>query len=141
MLGWSINRVLARVKVLRLPERARQMVGAGEIPLSAVDQLLSIGRVGPALLDAVIAYLDHGNEWAAERLVSERGWVLDSAMREGAVKTFASYMDSLGSHEISALWLGKKTEEQLAEVEKLHRQVTPMPTVRRRSASTSLMSR
>ena len=47
VLGWSINRVVARVKILRLPERAQQMVGAGAIPLSAIDQLLSIGRVKP----------------------------------------------------------------------------------------------
>ena len=92
VLGWSMNRVAARVKVLGLPERAQEMVGAGELPLSAVDQLLSIGRVAPALLDAVIAYLDDGNQWAAERLVSEPGWVLDAALREGGVKTFAAYL-------------------------------------------------
>src|SRR4051794_22316007 len=52
VLGWSINRVAARVKLLALPERAQQMVGAGEIPLSAVDQLVSIGAAAPALLEA-----------------------------------------------------------------------------------------
>lgn len=125
VLGWSINRVVARVKILRLPERGQQMVGAGAIPLSAIDQLLSIGGVAPALLDAVIAYLDDGNEWAAERLVSEPGWVLDAAMREGGVKTFASYLDSVAAHEVTELRLGKRAEEQLAEAEKLHKQVTP----------------
>lgn len=125
VLGWSIHRVAARVKILGLPERAQQMIGAGEIPLSAIDQLLAIGRVAPALRDAVVSYLDDGNQWAAERLASEPGWVLDSAMREGGVKTFASYMDSVSSHEITELRLGKKAEDQLAEAEKLHKQVTP----------------
>lgn len=125
VLGWSMSRVVARVKVLRLPERAQEMVGAGEIPLSAVDQLVSIGRPAPALLDAVIAYLDDGNEWAAERLVSEPGRVLDAAMREGGVKTFAAYLHSVGPNEIGELRLGKRAEEQLVEAERLHKQVTP----------------
>jgi hypothetical protein len=125
VLGWSINRVVARVKILLLPERAQHMIGAGDVPLSSVDQLLAIGCIAPALLDAVIGYLDDGNQWAAERLATEPGCVLDSAMREGGVKTFASYMDSVSSHEIADLRLGKKAEEQLTEAEKLHKQVTP----------------
>ena len=72
--GWS-KAVTARVKILELPERAQQLVGAGVIALSAVDQLRAIGKVAPALLEAVIAYLDDGNEWAAERLAREPGWV------------------------------------------------------------------
>ena len=56
-LGWPKARVTARVKLLELPERAQQMVGAGAIALSAVDQLRAIGKVSPPLLDALIAYL------------------------------------------------------------------------------------
>ena len=67
-LGWPKARVSARVKMLELPERAQQLLGAGVIALSAVDQLRAIGAVAPELLDAVIAYLDDGSEWAAERL-------------------------------------------------------------------------
>ena len=125
VLGWSISRVAARVKILELPDRAQEMVGAGVIPLSAVDQLRAIGRVTPGLLDAVIAFLDDGNEWAAERLAREPGWVLDSAMRDGGVETFACYMDAVGQYEISELRLGKKVEEQVAEAEKLYKQITP----------------
>jgi hypothetical protein len=101
------------------------MVGAGEIPLSAIGQLLAIGGVSQPLLHAVIAFLDDGNAWAAERLTSEPGWVLDSALREGGVKTFAAYMDSVSPQEISELRLGKVAEAQLVEAEKLHKQVTP----------------
>ena len=57
-LGWPKARVTARVKLLELPEKARELVGAGVIPLSAVDQLRAIGRVrdhyrGPVLLSAI----------------------------------------------------------------------------------------
>jgi hypothetical protein len=122
-LGWPKARVTARVKILELPERAQQLIGDGVIALSAVDQLRAIGKVAPALLDAVIAYLDDGNAWAAERLAREPGWVLDAAMRESGEKTFAAYLDSVTSHAIAELRLGKKTEQLYEQAEKLHRQL------------------
>src|SRR5215207_3219669 len=89
-LGWPKTRVTARLKILDLPERAQQLIGEGVIVLSAVDQLRAIGAVAPALLDAVIAYLDDGNAWAAERLNREPGWVLDAALHyAGDRKVFA----------------------------------------------------
>ena len=60
------------------------------IPLSAVEQPRSIGQVSPQLLDAVIRYLGEGNEWAAERLSREPGWVIDSSLRNGSSKMFAA---------------------------------------------------
>jgi len=41
-LGWPKARVTARVKLLELPQKARELVGADVIPLSAVDQLRTI---------------------------------------------------------------------------------------------------
>ena len=123
-LGWPKARVTARVKLLELPGRAQQLIGDGIIPLSAVDQLRAIGAVAPKLLDAVIAYLDDGNAWAAERLAREPGWVLDAALgHAGDSKVFAAYLHSAGAHEIAELRLGKKTEQLYAEAEKLHRQL------------------
>ena len=122
-LGWPKTRVTARVKILELPERAQQLIGEGVIALAAVDQLRAIGTVAPPLLDAVIAYLDDGNAWAAERLTREPGWVLDAAMSHTGGKTFAAYLHSAGAHEIAELRLGKKTEELHAQAEKLHRQL------------------
>jgi hypothetical protein len=122
-LGWSRARVTARIKILELPERAQQLIGAGAIALSAVDQLRAIGAVAPDLLDALIAYLDHGNEWAAERLTREPGWVLDAAMRHGNTKAFAAYLNRLDSHAIAELRLGKKTDALLAQATKLHREL------------------
>ena len=122
-LGWPKARVTARVKILELPERAQQLLGAGVIALSSVDQLRAIGAVAPELLDAVIAYLDDGNEWAAERLAREPGWVLDAAMRHDNSKAFAAYLHSVSAHEIAELRLGKKTEQLYARAEKHHRQL------------------
>jgi ParB/RepB/Spo0J family partition protein len=122
-LGWPKARITARVKILELPERAQEMIGAGVIALSAVGQLRAIGRVSPPLLDAVVAFLADGNEWAAERLAREPGWVLDSALREGNVKVFAAYINQVGPYEIAELRLGKKTEELYAEAERLHKQI------------------
>jgi ParB/RepB/Spo0J family partition protein len=123
VLGWPRARVTARVKILELPERAQEMIGAGVIALSAVDQLRAIGRVSPALLDAVVGFLGDGNEWAAERLVREPGWVLESALRAGEVEVFAAHMSQVGSGEIAELRLGKKTEALYVEAEKLHKRI------------------
>src|SRR4051794_10586872 len=123
-LGWPKQRVTARVKVLELPERAQQLIGEGVIALSAVDQLRAIGAVAPALLDAVIAYLDDGNAWAAERLTREPGWVLDAALSHpGDKKVFAAYLHSATAHEIAELRLGKKIEQLYADAETLHKQL------------------
>lgn len=43
-LGWSRQRVAARVKLLELPEAAQELVDEGAIALSAVDRLIVIGR-------------------------------------------------------------------------------------------------
>jgi hypothetical protein len=127
-LGWPKHRVTARVKVLELPERAQELVGEGVIHLSAVDQLRAIGSVAPELLDAVVAYLDDGNAWAAERLMREPGWVLDAALsHSGDKKVFAAYLHSADAHEIADLRLGKKTEQLYAEAGKFNKQLDRSP--------------
>ncbi len=123
-LGWPKTRMTARVKILELPERAQQLIGEDVIHLAAVDQLRAIGAVAPELLDAVIAYLDDGNAWAAERLTREPGWVLDAALTHaGNSKVFAAYLHSASANEIAELRLGKKTEQLYAQAEKLHKQL------------------
>jgi hypothetical protein len=124
-LGWPKVRVTARVKILALPDRAQQLIGTGQIPLAAVEQLRAIGEVSPSLLGAVINYVDDVDEWAAERLASEPGWVLGQALRRDKTKTFAAFLNQTNGHEISELRLGKKTDALYAEAERLHKQVTP----------------
>jgi len=118
-LGWPKARVTARMRVLELPEAAQQMVGEGRIALSAVEHLLSIGRVCAPLLDAVIAYLADGNEWASERLAREPGWVLDSALRATDTKVFAEHLGGVTGHELGQLKLGKKAEALIDRVHEL----------------------
>ena len=123
-LGWPKARVTARIKILELPERAQQLIGEGVIHLSAVDQLRAIRAVAPGLLNAVIAYLEDGNAWGAERLTREPGWVLDAALTHiGNTKVFAAYLHSASSREIAELRLGKKTEQLYANAQKLHKQI------------------
>lgn len=111
LLGGPKARVTARVKLLELPELAQQMIGEGRLALSSVEQLRAIGAVSPELLEALVAFMADGNEWAAERLTREPGWVLDSALRAGNSKVFAEHLGGrVDSHEIAALKLGKKAE-------------------------------
>ena len=109
-LGWSRARVTTRMRLLELPETAQQMVGRGEIALSAIDQLRAIGRVSPELLELVVAFLADGNQFAAERLTREPGWVLDAALRETDHAVFAAYLSHVDGREVQALRLGKMTE-------------------------------
>jgi hypothetical protein len=71
------------------------------------------------LPDAVIAYLADGNEWAAERLAREPGWVLDSAVRCTDAKVFAEHLGGVSGHELGQLKLGKKAQAQVDRVEEL----------------------
>jgi hypothetical protein len=126
-LGWPKARVTARVKLLALPEKGRELVGAGVVPLSAVDQLRSIGTVSPALLDVLIEYLGSdpdGQTWAASQLLSDPGYILGNALRQTDRKVFAAYLHQLDLREVDELRLGKKAAEQLEEAEKLHKQIS-----------------
>jgi hypothetical protein len=73
----------------------------------------------------VVAYLEDGNAWAAERLVREPGWVLDAALANAGDTggVFAAHLQTASGHEIAALRLGKKSEALYAECERLHRQL------------------
>ncbi len=123
-LGWSRQRVAARVKLLELPELAQQLVGDGAIALSAVDRLLAIGRVSQPLLDVLLAHLaEDGNGWMAERLAREPGWVLDAALRQSGTKIFAAHLGTIRSNEIAELRLGKKADAHYERIAALHKQL------------------
>lgn len=123
-LGWTKAMVGARMKLLELPEAAQHMVGAGTIALSSVEQLRAIGQVSPALLDCLIAYLADGNEFAAQRLATEPGWVLDAALGQSDnKKLFAAHLGHLDAYELAELKLGKKAEAAYEEVLELTRKL------------------
>jgi ParB/RepB/Spo0J family partition protein len=123
-LGWTRQRVTARVKILALPERAQQMLGSGLLALSTLDQLTAIGEVSQGALDALIAFLesDRGAP-SAQRFASDPGWVLGHALSETKTGVFAAYLGTLAEHEIAQLRLGKQAATRYAEAEELHRQL------------------
>jgi hypothetical protein len=125
-------RVTARIKLLALPDAAVTLVGAGVIALSAVEQLLAIGRVSAPLLDAVIAHVET-DPWVAERLTRQPGWVIDAAAREADGKVFVAHLTSVEQHDVKLLKLGKKAEalwEQAGELCKQLDRYSYGPTVR-----------
>ena len=123
-LGWTRQRVTARVKILALPERAQQMLGSGQLPLGTLDQLTAIGDVSPGALEALISYLDsdRGAPYA-QRFAGDPGWVLGQALGEAKSGVFAAFLGTLGEQEIGQLRLGKQAAAQYAEAEQLHRKV------------------
>ena len=122
-LGWPKARVTARIRLLELPEAAQEMTGAGAIALSSIEQLRTIGHVSPLLLDALIAYLADGNQFAAERLAHEPGWVLDAALRKTDSKVFVAHLSRVDRYDIPTLRLGKKTEALYERAVELARQL------------------
>jgi ParB/RepB/Spo0J family partition protein len=124
-LGWPKQRVTARVKLLALPERAQEMVGAGVLPLAAVDVLRAIGEVSKPIQQLVIDYLDHDEtHWLCERLLDEPGFVIGRAINEiGTKDVWAAFLNGAPRCSIEDLKLGKKIEALHAEAEKLHKQV------------------
>jgi hypothetical protein len=120
-LGWPKARVTARMRLLELPETAQQMVGAGTIALGSVEQLRAIGQVSPPLLDALIAYLADGNQFAAERLAREPGWVLDAALRETDSKVFAEHLTRVDARDVTALKIEALYERAVALARQLDR--------------------
>lgn len=134
-LGWPKLRVTARVKLLELPEHAQQLTGQGVIPLAAVDELRTIGEVSPELLDVLVEHVaSEDGRWVARDLATDPGRALGEALRHTQSKVFAAYLHQMPHHAVDELRLGKKTEQLLAEAEKLHKQVNEYaygpPTVR-----------
>jgi ParB/RepB/Spo0J family partition protein len=132
-LGWSRELVRARAKILELPETAQRLLDTGELLVSAVDPLLRIGAVSPALCEAAVAPVAEG-DLAGGRLASDPGWAIGWALRNDRTQAFAAYLTTVDSYEIEDLRLGKKATAAYAECEELHRAVEQYaygpPTIR-----------
>lgn len=126
-LGWPKHRVTARVKLLELPERAQQLIGEGELPLSSVDLLRQIGEVSQPIQELVIGYLDHDDTaWLRDRLETEPAWIIGRALEDvGTSKAFATHLIGAGTRDLADLKLGKKAEQQSAEFEALCKELNP----------------
>jgi ParB/RepB/Spo0J family partition protein len=133
VLGWNRKLVSARAKILDLPEIAQQLIGSGELPVSALRTLTRITDVSPALCEAALAPIAAG-DISGEQFVSNPGWVIGYAIREGTTKAFAAYLSALSHDDVCELRLGKKIDAAYAEAETLHRQINrhayEPPTIR-----------
>lgn len=122
VLGWSPQLVAARAKILELSEDAQRLLDRGCLPVSAVDVLLRIAAVSPALTEATVAAV-------ADEVIDGRSLVNDPAYAFGAVlrasdgKLFAAYLARLTSRDVEQLRLGKKAAAALDEAEELHRKL------------------
>lgn len=121
-LGWTRQLVTARAKILKLSESGQQLVGSAEIPVSAIDTLLTIGDVSPGLAEAVVAGIA-GGDIAGSQLVHNAGWAIGQALRGAPKDTFGAYLTSVDQRDLKQLRLGKKSDGLVAEAEKLHKQV------------------
>ena len=121
-LGWTRQLVSARAKILKLPELAQQLVGAGEIPVSGVENLLTVATASPALAQAVAETIAAGDLHGGE-LVTNPSWAVGRATPRLPKGAFARYLDKLDPRDRKALRLGKKLDALVAEAETLHKQV------------------
>jgi hypothetical protein len=132
-LGWSRQLVAARAKIFRLPQLAQELVGSGEIPVSAIDTLLAVADVSPQIAHAIAASIGVGG-LAGSQLINNAGWVIGQALRDAGKDTFGAYLHTVHPGDLKSLRLGKKTDAPLAEAEKLHKQVDQYvygpPTIR-----------
>ena len=121
-LGWTRQLVTARAKILKLPEAGQRLVGTGEIPVSAIDVLLAISDVSPAIAEALVATIADGSV-AGSQLLNNAGWAIGQALRHAGKDTFGAYLNTVQHRDLKALRLGKKSDALVAEAEKLHKQV------------------
>jgi ParB/RepB/Spo0J family partition protein len=122
VLGWSPQLVAARAKILELSEDAQRLLDRGELPVSAVDVLLAIGTVSPALAEATVAAVGE-DVISGRQLANEPAWALRGVLQGGDGKLFAAYLAELHSRDIEQLRLGKKTAALLDEAEELYRKL------------------
>ncbi|HEX8156846.1 MAG TPA: ParB/RepB/Spo0J family partition protein [Solirubrobacteraceae bacterium] len=121
-LGWTRQLVSARAKILRLPPVGQQLVGDGRVPVGAIDTLLAITDVSPAIGRAVVDAIAAG-DIAGSQLAGNTSWAIGQALRGAPKGTFGAYLNHLDAHDLQALRLGKKTDALIAEAEQLHTQL------------------
>jgi ParB/RepB/Spo0J family partition protein len=121
-LGWTRQLAGARAKILKLPALAQQLVGTGEIPVSAVENLLTVAAVSPTLVQAAAEAIAAGDLRGSE-FVTEPSWALGRAAGRLPKGSFARYLDKLDPQDLKTLRLGKKLTGLVAEAGRLHKQV------------------
>ena len=121
-LGWTRQLAGARAKILKLPPVAQELVGSGEIPVSAVENLLTVATVSAPLAQAVAEAIAAGDLRGSE-LATNPGWAVGRSAVYLPKGAFAEYLNKLDPQDRKALRLGKKMDALVAEAETLHKQV------------------
>jgi len=121
-LGWSRAKVTARAKILKLPEVGQRLVGTGAIPLSAIDNLLAIATVSPAITQALVDAVA-ADKFAGAQIAGNPGWAIGQALRHAGAAAFGAYLNQVHPGDLPALRLGKRTEALVAKAEQLHKQL------------------
>ena len=123
VLGWDRRLVSARVKILALPENAQQLLGSGELPVSAVSILEKLNAVSPSLCEIAVAPIAEGQSTGSS-FVSNPAWAIGNALRNSDGKTFAAYFETVHPIDIEKLRLGKKATATFKKVDALHKQLS-----------------
>jgi ParB/RepB/Spo0J family partition protein len=121
-LGWPAQRVSDRIKLLELPEKAQRMIGAGELPLAAVDPLRGIGDVSRELLEALIDFVEGDERYLAE-LAHDIPRVIRHAVDFGDLKVFVADLVAIRDYGIEQLKLGKRATADYEELTQLHKKL------------------
>jgi ParB/RepB/Spo0J family partition protein len=121
-LGWSGALVSARVKILDLPETAQRLLGSGELPVSSVAVLTKIAGVSPELCEAALAPVAE-KQISGVQFANDPAGAIGYGLRTNTSKVFASYLNTIGAHELAELRPGKKTLADYKQAEELHSQL------------------
>ena len=122
-LGWPVQRVAARVKLLELPVKAQAMVGTGILPLSYVETLCGIRQVSREVVELLVDFLD-ANPDQIPALQRDIAYLLSYALRESDLKVFVATLTVIRASEIEQLRLGKKVTTEYEELCELHKKVS-----------------
>ncbi len=119
--GWTRQLAGARAKILKLPPVAQELVGGGEIPVSAVENLLTVNVVSPALAQASPRRSPPAT-CAAESSPPTRGGQSGAAPCT-CPRARSPNTSSSSTRRTQGLRLGKKMDGLVAEAVTLHKQV------------------
>lgn len=126
-LGWSQQRVTARVKVLELPALAQELLATEVIPVSAVDTLRLIHEASPQLGELVAALVGEqaasGDSDFGRQLARDPGWLVGQAIHHGNGQVWARYLTATHAGELAVLKLGKRATQALERADELHHQL------------------
>ncbi len=124
LLGMSKSLVTRRVKLLELPDAAQRLVGDGTLSLAAVDPMRTIVQANPALLDAVVEFIeDYGEEIAPDDFAHTPLSILAAAVEASERDVFAEPLGEVPLKSTDLLPDDAPTVALLSKARELHKQI------------------